>query len=258
VSHAAAFRRDLQAAFKAAHAARVQEAPTPPTETPDGVQQPPSARWRELFEETGFTLPVDFHSWRRAYAQALADADVNAQQAAALAGHADLGAHMRYLRNAGKLRRLPESALPQLVIAPAVVHAAGAGRNGHSGKGRVPDSAALSPWPLRTGASNDTDLDAGSPLPLASGAEGHAFESHTACRSSFGARRRGRRIDARAVQLGGLRRTRRAVRAGRARRGGLAAAGAYRPRPNSGAGAPFRAAPCALVRSAAPGSGWPG
>jgi hypothetical protein len=45
------------------------------------------------------TKPVDFHSWRRGYVQGLATADVNAQQAAALAGNADLGAHTRYLAN---------------------------------------------------------------------------------------------------------------------------------------------------------------
>jgi hypothetical protein len=44
-----------------------------------------TARERMLFEETATTLPVDFHSWRRAYCQALADADVNAQRAKALA-----------------------------------------------------------------------------------------------------------------------------------------------------------------------------
>ena len=104
VTHALAFRRDLQAAFKAA-AARGIDAP-----------RPGSQRWRELFTEADYTRPVDFHSWRRAYVQALGDADVNAQQASALAGHASLAAHALYLRNAGKLRKLPEAALPQLTI----------------------------------------------------------------------------------------------------------------------------------------------
>jgi integrase len=110
VSHAAAFRRDVQAAFKAARERGDEGAPA---ET--------SARWRELFTEPedGFTLPVDFHSWRRGFAQAPADADVNAQQAAALAGHASLAAHARYLRSAGKLRKMPEAALPDIVITHA-------------------------------------------------------------------------------------------------------------------------------------------
>lgn len=80
------------------------------------ADEPGSARWHELFDETPHTRPVDFHSFRRAYAQALADADVSAQQAAALAGHADLGAHLRYLMNTSKTRRLPERALPDLRV----------------------------------------------------------------------------------------------------------------------------------------------
>jgi len=106
-SHAWPLRRDLQRAFVAAVARNI-DAPK------EGSQ-----RWRELFEETDYTLQVDFHSFRRAFAQALGDADVNAQTAAALTGHADLGAHARYLRNAGKLRKLPEAALPDLRFLPA-------------------------------------------------------------------------------------------------------------------------------------------
>ena len=107
VSHAEAFRRDLQRAFKATRTA----------------PQEGSKRWRELFEETEYTLPVDFHSWRRAFAQALADADVNVQQATALTGHASLAAHARYLRSAGKMRQLPDAALPDLdvLVLPAMV-----------------------------------------------------------------------------------------------------------------------------------------
>ncbi|HST56290.1 MAG TPA: tyrosine-type recombinase/integrase [Solirubrobacteraceae bacterium] len=111
-SHARALRRDLQRAFAAS------------IERDGNAPRKGSQRWRELFEETDYTLPIDFHSWRRAYAQALADADVNAQQAAALAGHADLGAHARYLRNAGKMRTLPDAAVPRLRV-PQRAHAKG-------------------------------------------------------------------------------------------------------------------------------------
>jgi len=103
VSHAKAFRRDLQRAFTWAHERGVA-----------GVPTPASPRWRELFEEGEFTRPVDFHSWRRAYTQALAEAGLNAQQATALAGHASLDAHARYLRNSGRMRSLPDSAVPKL------------------------------------------------------------------------------------------------------------------------------------------------
>jgi site-specific recombinase XerC len=75
-----------------------------------------TARERELFVETAYTLPVDFHSWRRAYSQALADADVNVQQATALAGHSSLEAHQRYLRTASKMRSIPEAALPRIGV----------------------------------------------------------------------------------------------------------------------------------------------
>lgn len=102
-SHAESFRRDLQAAFRAA-----------PAEV--AAPRPGSQRWAQLFEEGSRTRPVDFHSWRRAYVQALADADVNAQQAAALAGHASLAAHAMYLGGSDRARRLPAGALPNLQL----------------------------------------------------------------------------------------------------------------------------------------------
>jgi hypothetical protein len=86
-SHAKAFRHDLRRAFGLetwnSEASEFEEA------------RPQTRRERELFEETDFTLPVDFHSWRRAFTQALADAEVNAQHATALAGHPSLAAHAR-------------------------------------------------------------------------------------------------------------------------------------------------------------------
>src|SRR5690606_33616565 len=54
-------------------------------------------RRRELHEETPTTLPTDFHSLRRAYATALARANVNAQTAQVLAGHSDAKVHQRYV-----------------------------------------------------------------------------------------------------------------------------------------------------------------
>ena len=73
-------------------------------------------RERELFSETEYTRPVDFHSFRRAYKQALADAGVELQTAMALSGATDAKAHQRYLRNTAKSRRLPAAALPRLGI----------------------------------------------------------------------------------------------------------------------------------------------
>ena len=65
----------------------------------------------ELHHETATTLPVDFHSTRRAYAQALARIGLNAQQAAKLTGHSDLDTHQRYLESTA-LRILPAAAVP--------------------------------------------------------------------------------------------------------------------------------------------------
>ena len=73
----------------------------------------------ELFEGTAHILPVDFHSWRRAYCQSLADAGVNAQLAQALAGHSTEAAHHRYLLSSEKARALPEAARPQIDLSKA-------------------------------------------------------------------------------------------------------------------------------------------
>jgi len=103
-SHAKALRRDLQRAFEWAHA-----------NTTTGVPTPESPRWRELFSDAEpYTKPVDFHSWRRAFVQGLADAGVGAQEAAALAGHSTLEAHMRYLLNTTIKRGMPDAAMPKL------------------------------------------------------------------------------------------------------------------------------------------------
>ncbi len=57
--------------------------------------------------------PLDFHSFRRAYNTALADAGVNVQTAMRLAGHRNASTHMRYVLLAERLEA-PEKALPRL------------------------------------------------------------------------------------------------------------------------------------------------
>ncbi|MCP4674137.1 MAG: tyrosine-type recombinase/integrase [Deltaproteobacteria bacterium] len=96
VTHARSLRRDLQRAFLQASAKGVQDAP-----------EKGSRRWSELFEETSHTRPVDYHSFRRAFIQALADAGVPAQQAMVLAGHGH-GVHDRYMQNPNKVIFAPE------------------------------------------------------------------------------------------------------------------------------------------------------
>jgi integrase len=158
VSHAKAFRRDLQRAFAAA-VERGEKAPAKG-----------SRRWKQLFTETNFTLPIDFHSWRRAYAQALADADVTAQQAQALAGHADLGAHARYLRNTEKMRTMPAAALPRFKLRQKTNAIASTSTNPAES-----DSNALDAL-----ARKSMELHAVSTRQPLSGAEGRGFESPTA------------------------------------------------------------------------------
>jgi integrase len=104
--HAAAMRRDLRRAF----GLEVWDAATRKWKRSGRAM---TARERELLEGTDMVRRVDFHSWRRAFNQALADAGVNLQQAQALAGHSSMEAHQRYLKNTGAMRRMPPAALPQ-------------------------------------------------------------------------------------------------------------------------------------------------
>ncbi len=67
-----------------------------------------------LYSETATTRPVDFHSFRRAFNTALAEAGVNVQQAMHLAGHSDAKTHMRYVMQTDAMKRIPAAALPQL------------------------------------------------------------------------------------------------------------------------------------------------
>lgn len=65
----------------------------------------------ELHHETSTTLPVDFHSTRRAYGTALARVGVNTATAMALTGHSDPKVHQRYIDEL-TIRELPAPALP--------------------------------------------------------------------------------------------------------------------------------------------------
>jgi hypothetical protein len=69
-----------------------------------------------LYFETATTLPVDFHSFRRAFNTALAGAGINVQRAMHLAGHSDAKTHMRYVMHAPAMRVIPAEALPQLPV----------------------------------------------------------------------------------------------------------------------------------------------
>ncbi len=65
-----------------------------------------------LYFETATTLPVDFHSFRRAFSTALAEAGVNVQHAMHLAAHSDPRVHARYVMRTAAMRAVPAAALP--------------------------------------------------------------------------------------------------------------------------------------------------
>jgi hypothetical protein len=69
-----------------------------------------------LYFETATTLPVDFHSFRRAFNTALAEAGVNVQHAMHLASHADAKVHSRYVMSTRAMRTVPNAALPRLPL----------------------------------------------------------------------------------------------------------------------------------------------
>jgi integrase len=79
----------------------------------EGTKLAPNPR-DPLYFETATTLPVDFHSFRRAFASALAEAGVNVQQAMHLAGHTSHLVHQRYVMRTLAMRSIPEAALPRL------------------------------------------------------------------------------------------------------------------------------------------------
>lgn len=70
-------------------------------------------REHELLNDVEFTKRLDFHSFRRAYSTALADANVNLQTAMALTGHRKAETHMRYV---DKLKRQKPLATPAEVL----------------------------------------------------------------------------------------------------------------------------------------------
>ncbi|HKY37157.1 MAG TPA: hypothetical protein VJN18_14530 [Polyangiaceae bacterium] len=116
MSHAKALRGDLGRAFGLE---LWHETGTDRKGNPVGFWEPgrePTQREIMLLTDTDQTARVDFHSFRRHFNQALADAGVNAQQAQALAGHSSLAAHERYLKNTSKARTIPDEALPALGV----------------------------------------------------------------------------------------------------------------------------------------------
>lgn len=71
----------------------------------------------EVHHETSWSLPADFHSFRRAFGTAAAESGMNAQQAMNLMAHANLRAHERYvlLGQSQQPRPIPDALVPRIV-----------------------------------------------------------------------------------------------------------------------------------------------
>jgi integrase len=123
-SVANALRRDLARAFGIERPVTVERVRK--NGRPDSVQtweeaRPMTARERELLTETEYTRPVEFHSFRRAFKQALAEAGVELQTAMTLSGATDAATHRRYLTNTSKAREIPLAALPDLTVSASLM-----------------------------------------------------------------------------------------------------------------------------------------
>ncbi len=116
VSHAEALRRDLKRAFgiEAIESYKVERKNKRPLTLYKWKKvREMTERETELLEETEATRPVDFHSWRRAFVQAVAGTGMNAQEAHKLSGHSNLAAYQRYL-DTNAMLTIPVDSLPQL------------------------------------------------------------------------------------------------------------------------------------------------
>jgi integrase len=69
---------------------------------------------RELFTETDFTLPVDFHSFRRAFVKAGRRAGVSADITMKLSGHASREVHEIYVGDDPAFEEIPDAMIPEL------------------------------------------------------------------------------------------------------------------------------------------------
>jgi len=111
VSFAERLRRDLLRAGVKRHACtRLEDAP--PVRLGEACCS--AMAHDPLFAELPTSRPVDFHSFRRAFCSALAEAGVNVQQAMRLASHSDPKVHARYVMGTEAMRRIPPAALPPL------------------------------------------------------------------------------------------------------------------------------------------------
>ena len=71
-------------------------------------------RDHEVHHDTPTSKRVDWHSFRRAFATALAEGNVNEQRARMLASHGDANVHARYVQQTRAMRMIPDAAVPAI------------------------------------------------------------------------------------------------------------------------------------------------
>lgn len=77
-------------------------------------------RDHDVHHDTPTSKKVDFHSFRRAFATSLAEANVNEQRARFLVAHGDASVHARYVQNTRAMQVIPDAAVPALDAAAIV------------------------------------------------------------------------------------------------------------------------------------------
>lgn len=91
-------------------------------------------REHDVHHDTPTSRKVDWHSFRRAFATALAEAGTNEQTARLLVAHGDASVHARYVQQTRAMRQIPAEAVPQLgaFAQPAKVTAVPEGETGEA------------------------------------------------------------------------------------------------------------------------------
>jgi integrase len=89
----------------------------------------------ELYHETAWSLPVDFHSFRRAFKTRLAETGISTEHAMHLSGSSDPRTHARYVMATPAMQRIPLAALPSGEVLPRGSATATGGPPGFLGAG---------------------------------------------------------------------------------------------------------------------------
>lgn len=165
VSHAWALRRDIRRAFGVDVAVEKKIKRSNGRVLTSWIWKPArelTAREVELFEGTARNRPLDFHSFRRAFATGLRRAKVDARDAMRLAAHTSFETHQRYVQDDGPIAAPPDAALPKLpAVSPILRLGTGRSQSRRSSVQEPNSSTISSGW---------QDLNLQQPAPKESGA----------------------------------------------------------------------------------------